>query len=79
MHLFRRVIITRSETINATWLFCGQVMQRDHGELKKLRVEVHRLEVECQQGKTLNKNLTQIKGEKGILEEKVIIKIKVTQ
>ncbi len=54
-------------------------MQRDHGELKKLRVDVQRLEVECQQGKTLNKNLTQIKGEKGILEEKVIIKIKVTQ
>ncbi|XP_058619116.1 coiled-coil domain-containing protein 30 isoform X3 [Onychostoma macrolepis] len=48
-----------------------EVMQRDHGELKKLRVEVQRLEVECQQGKTLNKNLTQIKGEKGILEEKV--------
>ncbi|XP_026097480.1 coiled-coil domain-containing protein 30 isoform X1 [Carassius auratus] len=48
-----------------------EVMQRDHEELKKLRVEVHRLEVECRQGKTLNKNLTQIKGEKGILEEKV--------
>uniref|UniRef100_A0A8C2J966 Coiled-coil domain containing 30 n=1 Tax=Cyprinus carpio TaxID=7962 RepID=A0A8C2J966_CYPCA len=46
-------------------------MQRDHEELKKLRVEVQRLEVECRQGKTLNKNLTQIKGEKGILEEKV--------
>lgn len=53
-------------------------MQRDHGELKKLRVEVQRLEVECQQGKRLNKNFTQIKGEKGILEEKVI-KIKVTK
>ncbi|XP_059383684.1 coiled-coil domain-containing protein 30 isoform X2 [Carassius carassius] len=48
-----------------------EVMQRDHEELKKLRVEVQRLEVECRQGKTLNKNLTQIKGEKGILEEKV--------
>lgn len=47
-------------------------MQRDHEELKKLRVEVQRLDVECRQGKTLNKNLTQIKGEKGILEEKVI-------
>ncbi|XP_016320639.1 coiled-coil domain-containing protein 30-like isoform X2 [Sinocyclocheilus anshuiensis] len=48
-----------------------EVMQRDHEELKKLRVAVQRLEVECRQGKTLNKNLTQIKGEKGILEEKV--------
>ncbi|XP_043081104.1 coiled-coil domain-containing protein 30 isoform X2 [Puntigrus tetrazona] len=48
-----------------------EVMQRDHEELKKLRVEVQRLEVECRQGKALNKNLTQIKGEKGILEEKV--------
>ncbi|XP_067302502.1 coiled-coil domain-containing protein 30 isoform X2 [Pseudorasbora parva] len=48
-----------------------EVMQRDHEELKRLRVEVQRLEVECRQGKTLNKNLTQIKGEKGILEEKV--------
>ncbi|KTG44713.1 hypothetical protein cypCar_00002582 [Cyprinus carpio] len=49
----------------------SELMQRDHEELKKLRVEVQRLEVECRQGKTLNKNLTQIKGEKGILEEKV--------
>jgi len=47
-------------------------MQKDHEELKRLRVEVQSLEVECRQGKTLNKNLTQIKGEKGILEEKVI-------
>ncbi|XP_056589928.1 coiled-coil domain-containing protein 30 isoform X5 [Triplophysa dalaica] len=47
------------------------VMQRDHEELKRLRVEVQRLEAECRQGKTLNKNLTQIKGEKGILEDKV--------
>ncbi|XP_048034366.1 coiled-coil domain-containing protein 30 isoform X2 [Megalobrama amblycephala] len=48
-----------------------EVMQRDHEELKRLRLEVQRLEVECRQGKTINKNLTQIKGEKGILEEKV--------
>ncbi|XP_059396659.1 coiled-coil domain-containing protein 30-like isoform X1 [Carassius carassius] len=48
-----------------------EVMQRDHEELKKLRVEVQRLDVECRQGKTVNKNLTQIRGEKGILEEKV--------
>ncbi|XP_065142035.1 uncharacterized protein ccdc30 isoform X3 [Paramisgurnus dabryanus] len=48
-----------------------EVMQRDHEDLKRLRVEVQRLETECRQGKTLNKNLTQIKGEKGILEEKV--------
>lgn len=52
--------------------FSEQIMQRDHEDLKKLRVEVQRLEAECRQGKTLNKNLTQIKGEKGILEEKVI-------
>ncbi|ROL46125.1 Coiled-coil domain-containing protein 30 [Anabarilius grahami] len=62
-----RVVMTELH-INAT---CGQIMQRDHEELKRLRVEVQRLEVECRQGKTLNKNLTQIKGEKGILEEKV--------
>ncbi|KAA0707035.1 Coiled-coil domain-containing protein 30 [Triplophysa tibetana] len=48
-----------------------EVMQRDHEELNRLRVEVQRLEAECRQGKTLNKNLTQIKGEKGILEDKV--------
>ncbi|TRY96628.1 hypothetical protein DNTS_024254 [Danionella cerebrum] len=48
-----------------------EVMQRDHEELKKLRMEIQKLEVECRQGKMLNKNLTQIKGEKGILEEKV--------
>lgn len=47
-------------------------MQRDHEELKRLRVEVQRLEAECRQGKMLNKNLTQIKGEKGILEDKVM-------
>ncbi|XP_053339361.1 coiled-coil domain-containing protein 30 isoform X3 [Clarias gariepinus] len=45
--------------------------QGEHEELKKLRIEVQRLQAECQQGKSLNMSLTQIKGEKGILEEKV--------
>ncbi|KAF5903538.1 coiled-coil domain-containing protein 30-like isoform X1 [Clarias magur] len=45
--------------------------QGEHEELKTLRIEVQRLQAECQQGKSLNMRLTQIKGEKGILEEKV--------
>ncbi|MEQ2162028.1 hypothetical protein GOODEAATRI_015686, partial [Goodea atripinnis] len=40
-------------------------------ELKKLRLEVSGLQTECQQGKTLIKSLTQVKGEKAVLEEKV--------
>ncbi|KAM7404520.1 hypothetical protein PAMP_011863 [Pampus punctatissimus] len=40
-------------------------------ELKKLRLEVNSLQTECQQGKTLIKSLSQVKGEKAILEEKV--------
>ena len=40
-------------------------------ELKKLRMEVNSLQTECQQGKTLIKSLTQVKGEKAVLEEKV--------
>ncbi|XP_053096752.1 coiled-coil domain-containing protein 30 isoform X3 [Pangasianodon hypophthalmus] len=48
-----------------------QALQREHEELKKLRIEVQSLQAECQQGKSLNMSLTQIKGEKGILEEKV--------
>lgn len=40
-------------------------------ELKKLRLEVKSLQMECQQGKTLIKSLTQVKGEKSALEEKV--------
>ncbi|XP_034393669.1 coiled-coil domain-containing protein 30 isoform X2 [Cyclopterus lumpus] len=40
-------------------------------ELKKLRLEVNSLQTECQQGKTLIKSLTQVKGEKVVLEEKV--------
>ncbi|XP_036447581.1 coiled-coil domain-containing protein 30 isoform X2 [Colossoma macropomum] len=48
-----------------------QTMLRDHEELKRLRLEVQSLQAACQQEKSLNKNLTQIKGEKGILEEKV--------
>ncbi|KAL6482862.1 hypothetical protein MHYP_G00077340 [Metynnis hypsauchen] len=48
-----------------------QTMLRDHEELKRLRLEVQSLQAACQQEKSLNKNLSQIKGEKGILEEKV--------
>uniref|UniRef100_A0A8B9JBK5 Coiled-coil domain containing 30 n=1 Tax=Astyanax mexicanus TaxID=7994 RepID=A0A8B9JBK5_ASTMX len=48
-----------------------QVMLRDHEELKRLRIEVQSLQAACQQEKSLNKSLTHIKGEKGILEEKV--------
>lgn len=40
-------------------------------ELKKLRLEFKSLQMECQQGKTLIKSLTQVKGEKSALEEKV--------
>ncbi|XP_010874004.2 coiled-coil domain-containing protein 30 isoform X2 [Esox lucius] len=46
-------------------------LQRDERELRKLRLELQGLQTECQQGKTLIKSLTQVKTEKGILEEKV--------
>lgn len=49
-----------------------QTMLRDHEELKRLRLEVQSLQAACQQEKSLNKNFTQIKGEKAILEEKVM-------
>ncbi|XP_060794192.1 coiled-coil domain-containing protein 30 isoform X2 [Neoarius graeffei] len=49
-----------------------QASQREHEDLKKLRIEVQSLQAECQRGKSVNLSLTQIKGEKGILEEKVI-------
>ncbi|XP_058265577.1 coiled-coil domain-containing protein 30 isoform X2 [Hemibagrus wyckioides] len=48
-----------------------QALQSEHEELKKLRIEVQSLQAECQQGKSLNMSLTLLKGEKGILEEKV--------
>ncbi|XP_047662751.1 coiled-coil domain-containing protein 30 isoform X2 [Tachysurus fulvidraco] len=48
-----------------------QALQSEHTELKKLRIEVQSLQAECQQGKSLNMSLTVLKGEKGILEEKV--------
>ncbi|XP_042155315.1 coiled-coil domain-containing protein 30 isoform X5 [Oncorhynchus tshawytscha] len=48
-----------------------ETLQRDERELRKLRLEIQGLQTECQQGKTLIKSLTQVKGEKGILEEKV--------
>uniref|UniRef100_A0A4W5K6H5 Coiled-coil domain containing 30 n=1 Tax=Hucho hucho TaxID=62062 RepID=A0A4W5K6H5_9TELE len=48
-----------------------ETLQNDERELRKLRLELQGLQTECQQGKTLIKSLTQVKGEKGILEEKV--------
>ncbi|KAM3872406.1 uncharacterized protein ccdc30 [Diretmus argenteus] len=48
-----------------------EALQIGERELKKLRVEVNSLHAECQQGKTLIKSLTQVKGEKAVLEEKV--------
>ncbi|KAM4737342.1 uncharacterized protein ccdc30 isoform 2-T4 [Anableps anableps] len=48
-----------------------EALQIGERELKKLRLEVSGLQTECQQGKTLIKSLTQVKGEKAVLEEKV--------
>ncbi|XP_029910776.1 coiled-coil domain-containing protein 30 isoform X2 [Myripristis murdjan] len=48
-----------------------EALQIGERELKKLRLEVNGLQTECQQGKTLIKSLTQVKGEKVVLEEKV--------
>jgi hypothetical protein len=48
-----------------------KALQMGERELKKLRMEVNSLQTECQQGKTLIKSLTQVKGEKAVLEEKV--------
>ncbi|KAM7412168.1 hypothetical protein PAMA_021901 [Pampus argenteus] len=48
-----------------------EALQIGERELKKLRLEVNSLQTECQQGKTLIKSLSQVKGEKAILEEKV--------
>ncbi|XP_058498073.1 trichohyalin isoform X5 [Solea solea] len=48
-----------------------EALQIGERELKKLRVEVNSLQTECQQGKTLIKSLTQVKGEKAVLEEKL--------
>uniref|UniRef100_A0AAQ5Y6D4 Coiled-coil domain containing 30 n=1 Tax=Amphiprion ocellaris TaxID=80972 RepID=A0AAQ5Y6D4_AMPOC len=48
-----------------------EALQIGEKELKKLRLEVNSLQTECQQGKTLIKSLTQVKGEKAVLEEKV--------
>nr|XP_015823069.2 coiled-coil domain-containing protein 30 isoform X2 [Nothobranchius furzeri] len=48
-----------------------EALQIGERELKKLRLEVNGLQTECQQGKTLIKSLTQVKGEKAVLEEKV--------
>ncbi|KAM8753924.1 uncharacterized protein ccdc30 isoform 2-T2 [Acanthopagrus schlegelii] len=48
-----------------------EALQIGERELKKLRLEVNSLQTECQQGKTLIKSLTQVKGEKAVLEEKI--------
>ncbi|KAM8830075.1 uncharacterized protein ccdc30 isoform 1-T1 [Synchiropus picturatus] len=48
-----------------------EALQIGERELKKLRLEINSLQTECQQGKTLIKSLSQVKGEKGVLEEKV--------
>ncbi|KAG7227042.1 hypothetical protein INR49_022389 [Caranx melampygus] len=47
-----------------------EALQIAERELKKLKLEVNSLQTECQQGKTLIKSLTQVKGEKAVLEEK---------
>lgn len=48
-----------------------KALQIGEKELRKLRLEINSLQTECQQGKTLIKSLTQVKGEKAVLEEKV--------
>ncbi|KAK5923478.1 hypothetical protein CgunFtcFv8_000443 [Champsocephalus gunnari] len=48
-----------------------EALQIGERELKKLRLEVNSRQTECQQGKTVIKSLTQVKGEKAVLEEKV--------
>ncbi|CAL8319037.1 unnamed protein product [Merluccius merluccius] len=48
-----------------------EALQIGERELKKLRMEVNSVQTECQQGKTLIKSLTQVKGEKAVLEEKL--------
>ncbi|CAJ1085478.1 coiled-coil domain-containing protein 30 isoform X2 [Xyrichtys novacula] len=48
-----------------------EALQISEQERKKLRLEVNSLLTECQQGKTIIKSLTQVKGEKAILEDKV--------
>ncbi|KAJ8371251.1 hypothetical protein SKAU_G00112790 [Synaphobranchus kaupii] len=46
-------------------------LHREQKEQRKLRTELQNLQVECQHGKSLNISLTQLKGEKDILQEKV--------
>lgn len=48
-----------------------EAVQIAEREQKKLKMEVNSLQTECQQGKTLIKSLTQVKGEKAVLEEKM--------
>ncbi|KAM6976880.1 coiled-coil domain-containing protein 30 [Aplochiton taeniatus] len=48
-----------------------EALQIGERELQRFKIELASLQTECQQGKTLIKSLTQVKGEKGILQEKV--------
>ncbi|XP_013126597.1 trichohyalin isoform X3 [Oreochromis niloticus] len=48
-----------------------EALQISERERNKLRLENNSLHIECQQGKTLIKSLTQVKVEKTLLEEKV--------
>ncbi|XP_077461554.1 uncharacterized protein ccdc30 [Stigmatopora argus] len=48
-----------------------EALQIGERDLKKLKLEINSLQTECQQGKTLIKGLTQVKGEKAVLEEKL--------
>ncbi|XP_076131653.1 uncharacterized protein ccdc30 [Alosa pseudoharengus] len=48
-----------------------EILHRDQEELKALRSEVQSLRAECQQAKALSHTLMQVKGQKGVLEEKV--------
>lgn len=51
--------------------FTPKALQISERERNKLRLENNSLHIECQQGKTLIKSLTQVKVEKTLLEEKV--------
>lgn len=58
-------------TVHNSLISTQKALQIGERELKKLRHEVNSLQTECQQGKTLIKSLSQVKGEKAVLEEKV--------
>ncbi|XP_031422588.1 coiled-coil domain-containing protein 30 isoform X3 [Clupea harengus] len=48
-----------------------EILHRDQEELKALRSEVQSLRAKCQQAKALSQMLVQVRGEKGVLEDKV--------